>query len=216
MHHRSVLKRAARVVLVLQAAVLGLVAVLLWLPAGSQAQSADAQRYRGSLKREAQRVWGIGAPVGTLAAQVQQESRWHPNARSPVGAEGLAQFMPSTARWMGNIDPELVGAASLNPTWSLRALVVYDHWLHQRIGLAANNCERWAFTLSAYNGGLGWVFRRQQAARQAGKDAGLCLAATCTLNPGISPAAQRENEHYPRAILDAEDAWWRWGPGVCP
>lgn len=216
MSQRPLLKRAARVVLLMQAMILGLVFALLWLPACSQAQSGDAQRYRGTLKREAQRVWGIAAPVGTMAAQVQQESRWHPNARSPVGAQGLAQFMPATARWMGDIDPELVGAASLNPTWSLRALVVYDHWLHQRVTVAANNCERWAFTLSAYNGGQGWVFKRQQAARQAGQDAGRCLAAACAINPGITAAAQRENEHYPRTILATEDDWWRWGPGVCP
>ncbi|WP_201401997.1 lytic transglycosylase domain-containing protein [Kaistia sp. 32K] len=38
----------------------------------------------------------IGAPEGLLWAQIEQESRYHTNAVSPKGAEGLAQFMPGT------------------------------------------------------------------------------------------------------------------------
>lgn len=43
-------------------------------------------------------------PADLLAALLQQESGFNPNARSPAGAEGIAQFMPGTARGMG-IDP---------------------------------------------------------------------------------------------------------------
>ncbi|QNJ57328.1 lytic transglycoslase [Pseudomonas phage Dolphis] len=42
----------------------------------------------------------IGAPEGLLRAQLEQESRYHTNAVSSAGAEGLAQFMPETRRGM--------------------------------------------------------------------------------------------------------------------
>jgi soluble lytic murein transglycosylase-like protein len=46
-------------------------------------------------------------------AQIWYESRFNPNARSPVGAAGIAQFMPATARQYGvnvkNIDSSLDG-----------------------------------------------------------------------------------------------------------
>lgn len=41
---------------------------------------------------------GITAPA--IAAQLDAESGWNPNASSPVGAQGIAQFMPGTwATW---------------------------------------------------------------------------------------------------------------------
>lgn len=39
-----------------------------------------------------------GMPAGFFARLIWQESRFDPNAVSPAGAEGIAQFIPSTAR----------------------------------------------------------------------------------------------------------------------
>ncbi len=46
-------------------------------------------------------------PAPVIAAQVQTESAWDPRAVSPVGAQGIAQFMPATwaaagRDWSGN------------------------------------------------------------------------------------------------------------------
>jgi len=44
-------------------------------------------------------------PVRILAAQIAAESSLDPSAISPAGAQGIAQFMPGTARGMGVRDP---------------------------------------------------------------------------------------------------------------
>jgi hypothetical protein len=46
-----------------------------------------------------------GLPPALLAALLQSESGFDPRAVSPVGAQGIAQFMPATARGMGLADP---------------------------------------------------------------------------------------------------------------
>lgn len=45
-----------------------------------------------------------GVPADLLAAQIQGESGWRPDAKSPAGALGISQFMPGTAKGYG-IDP---------------------------------------------------------------------------------------------------------------
>lgn len=56
--------------------------------------------------REQARLAAIQAGVDPdlFTRLVQQESGFNPNARSPVGAQGLAQLMPATARELG-VDP---------------------------------------------------------------------------------------------------------------
>ncbi len=58
--------------------------------------------YAKPLAQAAQR-WNISA--GLLAAQLMAESNFNPFARSPAGAQGIAQFMPGTAQAMGLRDP---------------------------------------------------------------------------------------------------------------
>ncbi len=205
--------------------VLGVLQALAWLLFGllclavheAQAQAVDpvpreALQHRATLKRNAQMLWGLQAPVATFAAQIHQESRWRPDARSPVGAQGLAQFMPATAHWISGVDGQLAERAPLNPTWALRALVSYDRWLWERVTVSESDCERMAYVLAAYNGGLGWVYKRQRLSSTPGR----CMGATCAINPGVSPASQRENEHYPQVILRRlEPLYASWGPGSC-
>lgn len=174
---------------------------------------SEASAYKRQLRQQSHHIWGLEAPVSTFAAQIHQESGWHANARSRVGALGLSQFMPSTANWISEIYPDLATNAPTNPVWAMRALVRYDRFLYDRV-TAVNQCERMAFALSAYNGGLGWVNKRK--ARST--DPLICLGKTCDINPGIAPANQRENTTYPRRILLRHEPMYvkaGWGKGSC-
>ena len=46
-----------------------------------------------------------GLPASYLTRLIWQESRFQPNALSPAGAQGIAQFMPGTASGRGLADP---------------------------------------------------------------------------------------------------------------
>ena len=175
-----------------------------------------AAQYRAELVRSARVVWGLAAPVSVFAAQVHTESWWRNDTVSHVGAQGLAQFMPATARWLPQVAPETGKPAPFNPGWSLRALCTYDKWLWDRTG-GVNDYERMAFTLSAYNGGQGWVNRDKAKARKLGVDASRWFGHVENVNAGRSRAAFAENRQYPRRILrERQQAYVRagWGPGI--
>lgn len=175
-----------------------------------------AAQYRTELVRSARVVWGLDAPIAVFAAQVHTESWWRNNTVSHAGAQGLAQFMPSTARWLPSVAPETGKPAPFNPGWSLRALCTYDKWLWERTD-GATDFERMAFTLSAYNGGAGWVNRDKRLADKRGLDPARWFGHVATINAGRSAAAWKENRAYPRLILkERQYAYIRagWGPGI--
>ncbi|MCE7510285.1 transglycosylase SLT domain-containing protein [Alloalcanivorax xenomutans] len=196
------------------------IVLALLLPALTLADRVpvEAERYRRALERTAHFYWGLDAPVATIAGQIHQESAWQAEARSPVGAQGLAQFMPSTAAWFAELYPDALGENQpFSPGWALRAAVLYDRWLYQRVQ-AASDCDRWAFVLAGYNGGLGWVYRDQRLASASGADP-LAWHAVAPHNAGRSAANFRENRRYVAAILERWEPLYErngWGRGVCP
>lgn len=197
-----------------------LVAVwLLWCGGFFSQAAAEpptaALKYRSDVIRSARVDWGLNAPVADFAAQLHQESGWNPAARSPVGAQGLAQFMPSTADWIAGLMPHLASREPYNPGWAIRALVSYDRWLWSRVAVP-DGCERMAMTLSAYNGGLGWVNRDRRLARARGLDDSRWFNSVETVNAGRSAANWRENRHYPQRILHTlAPRYLSWGGSNC-
>jgi hypothetical protein len=79
-----------------------------------------------------------GVPVDVFLAQIQQESGFRPVATSSAGAQGIAQFMPATARQYG--------VNTADPVSSLQGAAHMDSDLIHRYGSVAR-------ALSAYNSG---------------------------------------------------------------
>jgi cell wall-associated NlpC family hydrolase len=83
-----------------------------------------------------------------LAAQLRQESGFNPRARSPVGAMGIAQFMPGTWATHGSGDV-------WNPIDAIPAAARYDCAVANSV--AAVSGDRQSLMLAAYNAGTGAV-----------------------------------------------------------
>ncbi len=96
--------------------------------------------YIAVAKADAQ-VAGIDPDI--FVRQINQESGFDPQARSASGAEGIAQFMPSTAHDLG-INP-------WDPEQSLRAAASY------MASLLKDYNQDYAKALAAYNAGPGPV-----------------------------------------------------------
>jgi len=98
-----------------------------------------------------------------LAWLAEAESSLNPAARSPVGAKGLFQFMPETAKAMGL--GTFLPDDRTDPDKSAHAAARYLKLLHGKFG-------SWPLALAAYNAGEGRV-RRALTARGAKDFAGV-------------------------------------------
>lgn len=187
-----------------------LVAALFAHPHAYAAVPESCRAYQRHLTAEAFSVFGPRAPIPVLAAQIQQESGCRPGAISPVGAQGLTQFMPATAESMARLYPTELGPADpMNWRWAISAQVRYMRDL-VRVPWRTE-CDTWAAKLSAYNGGEGWLRRDQAVCRSRtwtmGDGCEPCVADRWFGNvelhpdPRRAPANIRENRAYPRRIM---------------
>ena len=99
-------------------------------------------------------------PTGMLLRLIRQESHFRTDIitgtkKSPVGAIGIAQFMPATAKDLG-VDP-------LDPVASIGAAARYLAQLYTSTG-------DWTKAVAAYNYGIGNVLRKVKAYGNAWAD----------------------------------------------
>lgn len=85
-----------------------------------------------------------GVDPALMKAMMHTESAFNPNARSPVGAQGLMQLMPATAR-------RFQVSNAWNPAENIEGSAKYIAWLMRRFN---NNVE---FAVAGYNAGEGNV-----------------------------------------------------------
>lgn len=96
-----------------------------------------------------------------ITAQMFQESRFDPNAKSHAGAIGLMQIMPATGRQLG-----LSGLKE--PVTNIHAGTKYMNWLYGKFESDLSVVDRMWFTLASYNAGLGHVMDARRLAKQQG------------------------------------------------
>ena len=93
-----------------------------------------------SMVREAANKHNI--PTDLFFKLIETESNFNPNAKSPVGATGLAQLMPGTADYLG-VDPN-------DPAQNVEGGARYLKEQYDKFG-------SWKLALAAYNAGPGNV-----------------------------------------------------------
>ena len=100
-----------------------------------------SNKYDSIIKEMSQKY---NVPARLIKAVIQQESAFNPNAQSPVGATGLMQLMPATARGLGVTNPR-------DPRQSIEGGTKY---LSQMLKAQKGDVR---LALAAYNAGPGNV-----------------------------------------------------------
>ena len=109
-------------------------------------------KYDKVIKRYARRY---GFDWRLIAAQIYAESNFNNDAKSYVGAIGLMQVMPTTAKFMGESVTNI-----RKPEINVMIGCMYDQRMYNLWGRQTKNHEnRLAFAIASYNAGRGRVLR---------------------------------------------------------
>lgn len=118
-------------------------------------------RYDAQIRESVKRWWGRAPDWRWWKAQLYQESRLDPQAVSPVGATGLAQFMPATwaemQRRLG-----LEGVAPTHARHAIDAGAFYMARLRGEWSAPRPFMDRHRLAQASYNAGLGSLLAAQR------------------------------------------------------
>lgn len=117
-------------------------------------------RYDRQIRDAVALYWPGGADWVWWKAQLWQESRLRPEALSPVGAAGLAQFMPGTWRDVQR-QLRLPPGASPHQDIAIAAGAYYMARLMREWRTERPQLERLRLAQASYNAGMGNILRAQ-------------------------------------------------------
>lgn len=98
-----------------------------------------------------------------VAALIYQESQFDPKASGGLGAGGLMQLMPPTAKELGVND-------IYNPAQNIKGGTTYLKQLYNQFDKVTDSIQRIKFSIAAYNAGLGHIYDAQRLAKSLGKN----------------------------------------------
>ena len=147
------------------------------------ASRGEISLYDGIFKRQ---VLKCGWDWRLLAAQAYQESAFDPQAVSYMGAMGLMQLMPGTAREVG-----VAQADVFDPQSNVQGAVKYINKLNTHYAAIADANERINFILAGYNAGAGHVDDARALARKYGKNPDVWLG-----NVDVFVLRMSQKEYY--------------------
>lgn len=118
------------------------------------------RKYDGDIKRAVDIYWPEYPFWRSWKAQLYQESRLNPDAVSPVGARGLAQFMPGTWQEV-SLELNLIGL-SPNSDIAIEAGAYYMAKMRRFWSSPRPEEERQRLAQASYNAGAGNIIRAQK------------------------------------------------------
>lgn len=127
-------------------------------------------------------------------AQAIAESRLHPEARSPKGALGLMQILPSTFQEIALKNEEIQGQI-IEPRSNIAAGISYNRRLWDEWSADRAFKDRLNFMFASYNSGKGNILQAQQLAVEKGLNPYVWTSIVRTL-PAVTGDSSRETIAY--------------------
>lgn len=116
------------------------------------------------LIKNAARSYLPGGDWRLLKAQLMQESSLKPDAVSPVGAQGIAQFMPDTWEEMKKFlayELGIIYADPFNVHHAIPACAIYMRQCYEKWTAPRPELDRYCLALASYNAGTGNILKAQ-------------------------------------------------------
>jgi len=154
-----------------------------------------SNKYDEQIKKATKLYWTDFNYWKYWKAQLYQESRFKTNAVSPVGAMGLAQFMPGTWKQISKELKYPVHAKAFVPRYSIYAGAYYMRKLRNSWNWKRPLLDKHYLALASYNAGLGNILKSQKRCDNA-----LLYDDIIECLPGVTGRHSKETIDYVRKI----------------
>lgn len=149
---------------------LGIIPSLLFGGAFKHVQDKHwTSKYDRYFKKYAKHYFGPGFDWRWFKAQGIAESGLRATARSPAGAKGIMQILPSTFEEIRTKNPHYKSID--DPHWNIAAAIYYDRTMYRRWQKKLSGGEQLKFALASYNAGYHRVERAFIQAREGEQEA---------------------------------------------